>query len=460
MPFIHLSLISITFFILLLATITSIKDNTTKYLSLDFYTLYYNKENESNYINSTYQSYINININIGSNDQLIPMQLHLDKYPTYLIHQKFFKNKNITTYNNKTSQTYKHLHSLNFYENEFSYASISEDTIKLDKNNIISNFMFCYAIRMNKNKYISPGNIGFELTPRIKYPDYYYNFIDQLKINNLISDYGITFKYTSKEKGKLIIGPDIDLINKKYSNKIKIRVDALGYKTGKLKWGFQLKSVKINDIFLNYGCMTYFTLDTEYILGSADYTQIIMENYFNEYIFNNKCVLNKIKHKIYFKSVKCEKNIDINKFPKLIFNLFDTDLEIYFTYEDLFELKGDFYYFKIMLDYKTSSSKKSNTWNFGRMFLRKYLITLNKSSKTISFYNVENKIEENEKDNINVYSSNNNKIIIILIVVLIIVFIFLVFTIRKCIMQQIKITNKNRKNVIINEMYYIPHTDD
>ena len=459
MSVVHLSLIHIIFVLFLLTKIKCIKDNTTKYLSLDFYTSYFNEENETNYINSRYQSYINIDINIGSNNQLIPMRVELDKYPTYLIPQKYFDDDNITTYNNKISETYKLINTSTFYQNEINSADISEDTIKLGKNNIISNFMFCYVRKMSKNIYITPGTIGLELTPATKYPNYYVNFIDQLKKNNLISDYGITLKYNSKNNGELIFGPDIDLINEKYSNKIKIRVDSHEYNTNNLKWGFQLKSVKVNDIFLNYGCDTYFTLDTEYFLGSVDYSQSILENFFNKYISNNKCTLKKLKPKILYKSIKCEKSIDIKKFPKLVFNLFETNLVIYFTYKDLFELKGNFYYFKIMFNNKTSS-KKRNSWTFGRMFFRKYLVTLNKNSKTIAFYNVDNKIAENDNDDSNVNNSNNKKIIIVLIVILTIVCIFLLFTIRRCIKQQLILTNKNRKNVLVNEMYYIPQSDD
>ena len=440
------------FSILVLPSITSIKENTIKYLSLDFNTFYYEEENKTNYLISHYKSYISIGINLGSNNQIIRMRLNFDTYGTYLIIPEFYPENNLTIYNSTSSETFK-------FFNKTSY--IAEDIMKLNKNNIIYNFMFSHVMVEGENKYITPGIIGLFLSPRTKYSDNYINFIDQLKRNNLISDYGLTFKYFSKEKGELIIGPDIDLINKNYSNKIKIKVDVYDHYTNSLTWAFKLKSIKVDDISLNYNSIIYLNLESEYFIGSYDFTQFIMNIFFNEYIANHKCILYSINFKA-LSNIKCENDIDIKNFPKLIFNLFENNFKIYFTYEDLFELKGNYYYFKIILNdenSKKSSKENSNEWSFGRMFFRKYLTTLNKDSKTITFYNVENKMENNNDDR-GVNNSNSNKVIITLIVVITIMCVFLFLTIRKCINQQMKINNKNRKNVITSEMYYIPHTDD
>ncbi len=103
---------------------------------------------------------------------------------------------------------------------------------------------------------------------------------------------------------------------------------------------------------------------------------------------------------------------------------------------------------------------------FGKLFFKKYNITLNKDKKIIMFYfGDNNKIYEDDETNIINKNENINKtklqIIIWILVLFLIVLGFILFHfIRKNFLLQNKIYNKNRKNVLVNEMEYFPQYNE
>ena len=131
----------------------------------------------------------------------------------------------------------------------------------------------------------------------------------------------------------------------------------------------------------------------------------------------------------------------------------DPSFSFGFTYKDLFELKDNYYYFKIVVVQKTDPSININvSWKFGKMFFRKFIITLNKDKKTITFYQKIGGENGDNDDGKKSHAQNDSNVLnIILIIVLFGICVILVIVIWKYCEQNKKIKNKERKNVLLDE---------
>ena len=71
-------------------------------------------------------------------------------------------------------------------------------------------------------------------------------------------------------------------------------------------------------------------------------------------------------------------------------------------YNDLFEIKEDYFYFKIILTWSSEEGININqNWIFGKEFFRIFLVSFNKERKDISIYYKEKEkkyMEKNEKE--------------------------------------------------------------
>ena len=75
------------------------------------------------------------------------------------------------------------------------------------------------------------------------------------------------------------------------------------------------------------------------------------------------------------------------KFPKIVFNSDLLGVNFEFKKEDLFKEIFSRYYFLIIFKNNNSTKKKEkNIWYLGQPFLKKYQISINYDSKTISFF--------------------------------------------------------------------------
>ena len=445
--------ITLLFLIIFTLIKTSFNANTTiAPIILNFYTKASNSDNftEENY-NSNLYSYIML----GSNKQKVEMRMQLDKYTTYIT-QKSAVNPlyNSYTYDNTTSTSYKFIEDCtSFYYDDFNAASISNETLFTDNKNL-ENFTFAYTSKINYNVISPAGSIGLGYTKQSFY-GFTLNFMDQLKKNNLISGYGITINYTSRDEGNFIIGPEfneIDGNDKKYNSTIYYRSQT-EYSS---LWGLTFNYVKVGEQTLNYSKNANLNINMEYIKATDDYTTKIVSMFFANLInVEKKCVALDISNQIDFKAIRCDKDTKIENFPDLIFNLgaYDEPYSFNFTYKDLFELKDNYYYFKILLvDKNDPTIIISASWDFGRIFFRKFIVTLNKDKKTITFYN---KIDDgnggsdgNKKNEVKSYFNMLN---IILGVVLLAILVILFFVGFKFWEQNKKIKNKERKNVLLDE---------
>ena len=120
-------------------------------------------------------------------------------------------------------------------------------------------------------------------------------------------------------------------------------------------------------------------------------------------------------------------------------------------YNDLFELKGDFFYFKIILTWSPEEGININgNWIFGKEFFRKFLINFNVERKDITLYYIKkekNKIVEEENNN-----EKGSHIFWILILIMIIMSGIIIFLFVRAIKLKKLVKTRNRLNILEVEM--------
>ena len=137
----------------------------------------------------------------------------------------------------------------------------------------------------------------------------------------------------------------------------------------------------------------------------------------------------------------CDKDVkDLLKkseYMKLYFNhrFFGKTFEL--DFDDLFEEKNNFIFFKIFFD-----EGKTDIWRLGKPFLVKYFFSYNFDGKTISYYNMEK--EENNGN------KNYRTILIVVIVVLALAFLVMGFFLGKY-LYNIRKKKKMKAEELIND---------
>ena len=191
------------------------------------------------------------------------------------------------------------------------------------------------------------------------------------------------------------------------------------------------------------------SFSNKYIIGTEEYKSKIANRFFNKYIQKNICYDDSSNsHYFIYYCKKSEFNEkDIKSFPDL--NFFHAEFNFTFNFkgEDLFLEKNGFYYFLIIFDrydYKT--------WTFGKLFLYKYQLIFEHSSKKISLYINKKEIKEIKDTNLYI----NNTILIIIILVSIAFLSFIIGMVIGKIKFGLKKRNKKAKELNNeNEDYFI-----
>ena len=158
----------------------------------------------------------------------------------------------------------------------------------------------------------------------------------------------------------------------------------------------------------------YVHLEVSYglISGPYIYQNYIEENFFNKTDIASLCKKtidygNNLDYSVYI----CDTDIKnkFNLFPDLKFYHKDFDYNFTFTYKDLFMLRNNQYYFKIIF-----LGSSFNSWRIGLPFFLKYQLVFNQDTKQIGFYN-DNIVNKEENNN----GSNSIYIWIILVIVIV-----------------------------------------
>ena len=352
-------------------------------------------------------------IKLGSNKQELIMRVKLHTYSTIVSGDKEI-NKNYKLYDFKSSETYSVLENQSYTSKEFLKGILSQDVATFSDKDKIDDFHFFYAEKLSKKLDISSGIIGLDLKKQhtIYGPNFHshsINFVDQLQAHQIIDEYGVTVILDRKDRkrGKLFFGPDLDDIFDEFKDCLKTRVNA-GDDTNDdfVRWGFIFDSMRLGNNELTGGTSVRLKFSNDFILSTDDYSYKIMDLFFNELIEKNICKENDLTIS-YYKYITCNKKVleSFDKFPTLTFIGTDVNKDpfhIDFTADDLFEdIEGTIYFKVIIMKPASKFMTANDEWKIGKIFFRKYVVTLDRRRRTITFYtrtnlvNIYNVIKDN-----------------------------------------------------------------
>ena len=265
-----------------------------------------------------------------------------------------------------------------------------------------------------------PGVIGLESI--LEQEEKKYNFVDQLKLNDIINSYFWMINYTSDYEGNFIIGEQPHILDPNYFDKDELSFTYPFLYDDFYDWGLSFSEINFNDVNFRQFHDTSFNYELNYIKGNID-LEDQLDIYFKESILNQTCFKKDISYpyrpNIFY---YCKKDLykdNVKYFPPLRFYQYELNYTFELTYKDLFYEKDD----KIILLIFFDETKFD--WRLGKPFLRKYSFLMNQDTKIIGFYKNKKKAENNnENDN-----DNTIKIQIILFILLVIcVFVLLIIS--------------------------------
>ena len=312
----------------------------SKHIVLNFRTnIDLNSLTEENYMSSTIEQQIYVDLKIGESKQTIPMTLKSMKYPTFIVSSNSAEEDILIKYDeSKSKNSLKYLYEneiKNLFIYDFTQGYYVSDTLGFSSSNTYNNFSYILATKMNGIVKNISGEIGFSKNLENK-ANYIYpqktNFIEQLYNNQLISKKIFGIKYDKEYEGRLILGATLDEIDSEEFNEKSY---------GFLQFEFGL------------------------IIGSNNYYQNFILNYFE----TKQCTKNTIKSSTHsFYQYTCNNENQFNDFPDL--NLSgENKYNFTFTKNDLFKKVGNKYFFLIVFQI---SQININYWRLGQLFFRKY----------------------------------------------------------------------------------------
>ena len=411
--------------------------------------------NEFSFIDDIQERNLYTYLKIGEKELSIKTILSFQHSYLALIPNKYttLNKSSNTNYNFSESKTFKNITCLNEYLLESKNDILGNEKLKISlfnyKNNlsreiVLNDIKVVLGINDKYKENIYNLNIGLrvliENSNKIMQD---YNFIYQLKQRNITQDYYwfIYFEKGKKENGiflnnvnelfyangKLIIGDLPHNCQPGKFHKSQMLTTYSYYRNFIYTWALEFNNIyfydKNNKIYKDTYHNVHLDINNYIAQAPNTYYFKIKNEYFNQYL--NKGICN-----IYtgngFEAIYCDKSEhftinNLKQFPVLYFQNNELQYIFEFTYEDLFVEDKNKYWFLITFPIFYEVEE----WFFGIIFLRKYNLIFNQDSKTISFYNPNLPlVDEDNSPNKN-NKNDNNKIIIMIIILLGIIFISL-----------------------------------
>ena len=459
------------------------------YVVLPFNTMFMKdpRINETDYFTNLTQNILYVNFSVGSKKKEIKVAIKGDKNG-FLIYQKAYEYLNSDSSESVDDEEgnmklqwapqcqafpSKDNLYLSFFNSYKEFREGKKGEIKMTNKTTFLRTRDTHEENINffNKMYYGYGFIGLLLTNNLAFqpPE----FVKSLKESKNINSYDFHFIFennakngfpTTDNKGYFIIGETLtDIENKK--DKINyIDCPTIG---GSLSWGLNsyiyLKYNNDDKIIIKNATNVQIMPDYPYIGGDSDYFEFINKIFFNELFDKNICkTINFTKHEIYlsydFYGYACDSNSKYfmdnlkNKFPDLIFEKKELNLQFILTKNDLFAFNTNNesdtnLYFLIV------NAEKKNKWILGIPFLKKYVFSYNYDTKKIAFYENYGKDSEEEEENNNFFSSTAFKIIIIILL------LGIVFGLGMLVQYHIKKSRKKRANELEDNYEYESYDD-
>ena len=350
----------------------------TNILTIPFESKLCKSNEKEEFLSNYYEQFLYTQVTIGSDNQKLELSLKLNKYITYIIGSKI-SNLKSDFFNEKKSETYEEISTKVIEPNDeiFIKGIKSSDNFIFGENIKYDKYIFYLSQKQNFDE---TGQIGLKMIPLNVDKDFSgEGFVDQLKVKSLISSYNFYFKYEVKDenefkyKGNLIIGgmpheiEPSELFN--YNNFVQTYAEINELNT---RWVIKISSVSYGNEIITENDSAEFSTTFGFILAPVNFIPI-----FDKFFNNDNC--NK-EHNGEYLYLYCDKYVDITQFKDIFFRTSNKELNFTLTYKDLFRKIGDNYYFLILFNEDT------NQWEFGHIFLKKYIMVFNGDKRTIGYY--------------------------------------------------------------------------
>ena len=394
------------------------------------------------------------------------------------------------TYDSTKSLSFKNISKYQYSSRELKTATLCSETfllyedLNMEKTTPIKNVEFIIDDGLdNSNLHIRLG-LNKPLTKEYQGPPH---FIQSLLDVEAIKEQIWTIKFLSKTDGLFILGAEPHTYqdpkkDKRYQRQYYFRIhslsgieyhDPISIPAQKIYLkGQNGKEVIIGE---NTGC--YFNYNHGFIIGTKEYREYILNNFFDELINLKICSYdlthfideNDLTYNYYV--ISCDKyKFKLNdydkkyyeKFPSINFFVFDYNYNFELTKEDLFTEVNNRLYFMVLFERIIFDHSDLSFWNLGLPFLQKYEFVHNYDRHHIGFYipyeEEEEQTEEKEGDDDTEekpetapHEDGSQKYIIIIIVGLIVAVILIIaaFLIGKNMDQ----SRKGRANELKDEDY-------
>ena len=314
------------------------------------------------------------------------------------------------TYDKTESLSFKNISRFHYSNRELKTATLCSEIfilytdILMEKYASIGDIKFIIDDDFQENLHIRIG-LGKPLTKDYVGPPH---FIQSLLDVNAIKEQTWTIKF-NKNGGLFILGEephkyeDISL-DKRYQRKNYFITESLS----SVEYHNPI-SIKVQDVYIidnkneeitineDKGC--YLNYNNGFITATKEYWDYIKKNFFNEFFNSNICKEELIKFNLEDDIVKsyyvisCDKSklteedkIKLDKFPTIIFYIFDYNYKFELTKDDVFTEVNNILYFMIIYKRDIFNNPELVYWDLGLPFLQKYQFVHNYEKKTIGFY--------------------------------------------------------------------------
>jgi len=332
------------------------------------------------YSSSNYYSILNV----GSNNEEIPMHLSFNNYHSFIVSHNY-THGDFIKYNQDASSSYK---KLTFGPRYFSFLNIkqgieSKETFNFkDINNKNTNCENINFILGTVPAVDVSGDLGLKAYEYIKEKDFNrltnYSFITNLYKNGYIKQKVFTLNFNNKNEGEIIIGSKPS----DYSN-----YDEDTYKNAYIPsfneetfWGFDTVISYINkDRISNMKEKVVLEIENNIIIPIKSYSDKIKQLFFKDLVYKSKCSFEDANETFSF--YHCDKDIDISSFPILTFYQQNLNYTFELNSTNLFvEINNRLYF---LMNFANNDEFK---WVLGSPFLLKYNFTYDFDSKSVGMY--------------------------------------------------------------------------